>query len=362
MFVALNSDNNRVWADKTLQKDAIYTCPVCRGQVRLRAGSLNAPHFAHVTACTDDFSQEMSEWHKGWQELFPAGNREVVISHNGETHRADVLCYGTVIEFQHSTISKEEFSRRNKFYTDAGYKVVWIFDAIDLFTDNDKSGRMFLDGNWRTPWDSGDYVRWKHPWRYLNGFLPQDEKSIHIFFNTVARDISNEGEITKFYIRQVVDVPLCHIVGIHSWGRFLTSNLSPSNCNELKEWLRIRWEQEKLGLPENPVLTKLKIPSLGSKYTIGNEMVDAATVGTFLRENEPFHVIEAYSRNNPQNIMTRLCLAPHQKPYIDEDLCLLGCYKCLCVIEERGAKYILCKKNLPPIYQQYNGKIIRRTD
>ena len=106
MFIAINEDGKRVYASKDLPRDIRYFCPVCKGEVRLRAGSLNATHFAHIELqdCADDFTHDMSEWHKAWQMLFPLGNREVVITHENETHRADVLCYGTVIEFQHSIL------------------------------------------------------------------------------------------------------------------------------------------------------------------------------------------------------------------------------------------------------------------
>lgn len=143
MFVALNDSKERVFADRLLPKDEQYSCPVCGGEVRLRAGDINAPHFAHITPCTDDFTHDMSDWHRAWQELFPLKNREVVISHDGETHRADVRCYGTVIEFQHSPISESEFMRRNRFYTSAGLKVVWIFDLIDVFGE-----RMWCEDDW----------------------------------------------------------------------------------------------------------------------------------------------------------------------------------------------------------------------
>ena len=44
---------------------------------------------------------------------------------------ADVLINGYVIEFQHSPISRDEIKERNEFYTNCGYKVIWVFDAND---------------------------------------------------------------------------------------------------------------------------------------------------------------------------------------------------------------------------------------
>ena len=200
MFVALNDMRERVFAKEDLPKDVSYTCPVCGGLVRLRAGSTNAPHFAHQTACTDDFTHDMSDWHREWQELFPKGNREVVISHNGEIHRADVLCYGTVIEFQHSAISVSEFWRRNDFYTSAGYKLIWIFDLIDVVDDE----RMWCEDGWGSQWDSGGEFNWNYPWRFLNGFLPQDEKNIDVFFQIAPFGSNPKDPEEVSYMEKIV--------------------------------------------------------------------------------------------------------------------------------------------------------------
>ena len=104
---------------------------MCNGELRVKEGSVNIKHFSHISRSDcDDFTIDMSEWHRRWQEQFPIGNREVVIEYNGEKHRADVLAYGHVIEFQHSSIPLDEFHRRNDFYTAAGKKVIWILKLI----------------------------------------------------------------------------------------------------------------------------------------------------------------------------------------------------------------------------------------
>ena len=74
---------------------------------------------------------DMSEWHISWQKRFPEDCREVVLENNGEKHRADIFLeeYKTVIEIQHSPISQDEFNRRNQFYTECGFFLIWIFDA-----------------------------------------------------------------------------------------------------------------------------------------------------------------------------------------------------------------------------------------
>ena len=138
MLVAIDENGTRVYASDNTPRDGRYRCPVCNGEVRLRRGEVNAPHFAHTEQCSDDFSYDMSDWHSEWQDRFPAKNREVVIGVQGEKHRADVLCYNTVIEFQHSKITSEEFWRRTRFYQDAGKRVVWIFDMREML----ETGRL----------------------------------------------------------------------------------------------------------------------------------------------------------------------------------------------------------------------------
>ena len=54
---------------------------------------------------------------------------ELFFQKNGEKHRADVFINDTVLEFQHSELSYDEFYERNEFYNSLGYDVEWIFDV-----------------------------------------------------------------------------------------------------------------------------------------------------------------------------------------------------------------------------------------
>lgn len=248
MFVAEDENGNRIYATLDTDRDKGYYCPVCRSGVRLRSYKVenqNAPHFAHVSLqeCADDYTNDMSEWHRNWQELFPKGNREVVIEHpeTGEKHRADVLCYGTVIEFQHSPISETEFWRRNQFYTSVGYRVVWVFDVIDLYNGFDTVKRMDCVSEWHNKYGSGGKYRWKYPWRFLEGFIPQDESKIDIFFQIVPLG-DNPKEVQA-------DCCIEKVTWINTeyrtiWGWFHTS-YEVINYFELLQWLKKRWLREK---------------------------------------------------------------------------------------------------------------------
>ena len=132
MFVALNTNNERVCIENA-DKRCEYFCPVCNEKLSIKAANSLAvrSHFAHKrgTECLDDWKHDMSEWHYSWQCRFPEESREVVVEKDGKRHRADISINGWIIEFQHSPISGEEIRERNTFYTNCGYKVVWVFDA-----------------------------------------------------------------------------------------------------------------------------------------------------------------------------------------------------------------------------------------
>ena len=76
----------------------------------------------------------MTQWHLDRQAAVPAERREVVIG----SHRADILtASGGVVEIQHSSISAETITERERFY---GEKMAWIFDGSQAFAD----GRLIV--------------------------------------------------------------------------------------------------------------------------------------------------------------------------------------------------------------------------
>ncbi len=138
MRIASDSNGNRIHIDQTHASER-YFCPSCGEELVLRKGEIRAHHFAHRphSICSDGWHYDMSEWHANWQDKFPVETQEVVKRHNGKTHRADILIESTktVIEFQHSPLSAEEFEDRNAFYNELGYRVVWLFDVANQYED-----------------------------------------------------------------------------------------------------------------------------------------------------------------------------------------------------------------------------------
>ncbi|MBO5046645.1 MAG: hypothetical protein J6C93_07220 [Clostridia bacterium] len=134
MFFAkcINNDNDELVEISDAKKDHEYVCPLCGEKLIIKATSSLCirPHFAHKNRIDcDTWKHDMSDWHYDWQLKFPKECREVIIENNGIKHRADILINGTVIEFQHSPISRTEIIERSEFYTRCGFQVVWVFDA-----------------------------------------------------------------------------------------------------------------------------------------------------------------------------------------------------------------------------------------
>ena len=162
----INGDRTSAWsADYT----GDYYCQTCSESLILKRGEIRKPHFAHKggAMCQDHWHYDMSDWHFWWQEQFPIECQEVVFEKSGEKHRADIFIDNTVIEFQHSNISYDDFRARNRFYNSLGYKVVWLFDVRDNPPEVRESRRPLRDG---------DMFEWKRPRRALRGFNPKESK------------------------------------------------------------------------------------------------------------------------------------------------------------------------------------------
>ncbi len=195
MIYALTKNKKKI-ASYDAIKGEMYFCPCCGGELILKSGKTNIIHFAHKNLLDCDiFESDMSEWHINWQNKFPIENREVVIKHTFDVedsfiknngliagkeyaHRADVCIGKYIIEFQHSTISKEQFDFRNYFYSQCGYKVIWIFDFRDEF----RCKRMECYDEWNKSYDNGGIWKWSYPAKFLSNVVPQFNKNIKIFF------------------------------------------------------------------------------------------------------------------------------------------------------------------------------------
>ena len=172
MFVAFDKEGNRIHINQAYVKYDYY-CPVCGEKLIIKKGKIKAHHYAHQTSgkCYDHWHYDMSDWHINWQSKFPIETQEVILTKGEEKHRADVLIKNTVIEFQHSSLSAEEFEERNIFYKSLGYKIVWLFDMTEKW-ENDID---YLND------DSNEKFKWRRPIGTFK-YLDKIEKDIDIYF------------------------------------------------------------------------------------------------------------------------------------------------------------------------------------
>lgn len=278
MFIAENKETHkRIYIDDAInnEKNEEYICPVCGSKLIVRNGSINIPHFAHVrnNHC-DSFSSDISKWHLDWQNVFPKGNQEVVMSFDISEHdyiiagyeyrfsdqlenelgcssfsadffekkmeyikepskmmhikhRADVLACGYVIEFQHSPISSSEFNERNWFYMLCGKKVIWIFDFIEEYND----GQIICYDEWSSSNDKGGKYKWKYSSKTFNSFVPQDQNNVTVFFQ-----LFNELNDAEDSLIEKVTWCIPDDVG---FKRFCTSYY-PTNKTEFRDWIEKR--------------------------------------------------------------------------------------------------------------------------
>ena len=184
MFVAVDKNNKKVFIDDAVKGES-YFCQSCHKELVVKKGEIKAHHFAHPcnSNCNDRWNYDMSEWHKWWQSLFPIENQEVVMEADGEKHRADVFVNNTVVEFQHSPLSCTEFDERNKFYTNLGYRVVWVFDVRDEFKDE----RIFEIPN------KNNIYGWDHPFHTLENFVPEKDGQVVVYFHITDDEIFDDN-------------------------------------------------------------------------------------------------------------------------------------------------------------------------
>ena len=279
MLFGLNKNNDRVYIENAINdRKQEYICPICRQPLIIKNGKINTPHFAHksLEEC-DTFTQDVSQWHKDWQDVFPRKNQEVILRlditdeeylresnwydfskltyqeymsqyedfllNNKERkllhieHRADVLACGYVIEFQHSPISSREFNERNWFYNRCGYKVIWIFDFIDKY---DAEQIAYFE-EWSNGKDNGAKYKWNNAVKTFIDFIPQKHKPHYInnkwwngdvilFFQLYHENDEEDNCIIERVLWAIEDDEQA------KFKRFITS-YNPGTKQEFKQWI-----------------------------------------------------------------------------------------------------------------------------
>ncbi len=175
----------------------------------------------------------MSDWHRRMQNYFSKEYQEVVVSHKGITHRADVIIGDIVIEFQNSPLSAEEFYERNKFYTECGYRVAWVINLIEPYNEERLYHQRIND--------SDRYMKWNYPKKFLeHGPLPQNKKSKISIWISIDDDPEVEGFISRvIWSSQDYDIPNYKVIKLSANEIDLSSKFVPQELFYWKnDWVK----------------------------------------------------------------------------------------------------------------------------
>lgn len=150
MITALDNNGQRVYAD-TVDRGTPCFCQVCGEPMRLKRGTRRMAHFSHLPESQCSYAAEKGEWHIRMQNYFPKETQEKVFrdENTKEIHVADVFLEesNTVLEFQHSRISLEEYMKRTIFHTSNKRRIVWLFDESSS-SKNRTYGRFKAEDDW----------------------------------------------------------------------------------------------------------------------------------------------------------------------------------------------------------------------
>lgn len=200
MLKAIDKYDNFVTIDEADETQTYY-CPICEQELIQKRGEIREHHFSHIgprgtnvrnyVPCSDNWNYDKTDWHIQWQKRFPSECYEKVLSKGDEKHIADIFINNIVVEFQHSSISLEEFRKRNKFYFSLGYKVIWVFDLIDE-CESDRIKREDYPEN---------CYRWTYVKKLFKG-IDLEKEGVMILFQVSNEDqegISVLEKITRSY-------------------------------------------------------------------------------------------------------------------------------------------------------------------
>jgi hypothetical protein len=154
-------------------------CFRCGGDMIAKCGRVKLWHWAHkATDMCDPWWENESLWHRAWKDHFPDDQQEVLHINptTGEKHIADVKNeFGLVIEFQRSTMTKDERISREVFYKD----MIWVVDG----TRGDLDSAYFNMGT-SGPMQTSPLlynVRWWGRSRILH-FWSESSKNVYLDF------------------------------------------------------------------------------------------------------------------------------------------------------------------------------------
>ncbi len=239
MFSAFDEKGNIIYAEDC-EKGLKCYCKVCGEPLTLRKGEINRPHFAHnaKSNCSYDDRDNKSPWHIRMQDYFPRETREYLFIDNetGERHIVDVFINdkNTVIEFQHSHISGEEFAKRTLFHIKNQRRIVWIFDESVENPKPNCLGRLRPDDSIRN-----DFPHKYYTFKWLNNprkcLLHLHRTEYRIDYNNYAVFIYS-GVEGGDYIHRIIDA-----YDEHNYVTLSVQNILMENDMDIDDLFKTEW-------------------------------------------------------------------------------------------------------------------------
>lgn len=123
MEFGINESGHRIRPKKGVKA----ICQCCKQELIPKCGEIKIHHWAHKYTHCDKWWENETEWHRNWKNQFPEDWREIVkfdAEKNNEKNVCDIYNSNLelVIEFQNSSISKQELESREAFYG----KMIWV--------------------------------------------------------------------------------------------------------------------------------------------------------------------------------------------------------------------------------------------
>lgn len=192
MLSAYNAMRKQVIARDTVKAAGPFSCPDCKGEVRIKKGTEVVHHFAHTSVPLDcSWREGESKEHRQaklsvYDTLFVLSDVdrlmiERVVKHPLYTVRLDVSCrirkqFLLTIELQFSGASPKILSRRTRYYTNSRIHVLWLLPfpeklwAGEIYTTKQMERYMQALYNGTVYyWIGGDLVQLVHFRKYSLG-------------------------------------------------------------------------------------------------------------------------------------------------------------------------------------------------
>ncbi|MFR6559781.1 MAG: competence protein CoiA, partial [Weissella confusa] len=137
MFIAKKKESVDLVKADVAVKTTVYVCPGCEGEVQVKQGTINTPHFSHVTLrdCQSLAEGESSDHLLGKLQLADffesiGGTVELEVWLPEIKQRPDlVVTFDNVkiaVEFQFAPITAQRVSERTRGFESLGMDVVWV--------------------------------------------------------------------------------------------------------------------------------------------------------------------------------------------------------------------------------------------